>query len=200
MLITKIFTNIFGSNLLGIAFLIFVFEFFRNLIFTFTKRKNKKNIDIEKKVLEIKSNTELEYQEKKEKIKNLTNNYNGQLYFMIVLITIVLGVLFYIDVYSFISISKLKVLDSNNRISIFGIYILILILRLFYNYKLNKGYKIKKMDIISIIINIITVFLFIMYDKTMAIPTIIMCSYTSSFISNIIIDIFDILRRKKYEE
>ena len=128
-------------------------------------------------------------------IKNLTDQYNGHIYFTIVFIFIICSIFLYSDIYLYISKNKLTFMQNSNKIVIFAIYLGLVILRLFYNYKINKGYNIKKTDIITLFLNLVTVFLFILFDRTMAIPTIIMCSYIASFISNIFIDIFDTLRR-----
>ena len=194
-MITKLFIDIFNYKLIGIAFLIFIFEFLKNIIFTFTKRKNKKNILIEKEISKIKKDTTLENEEKSNMIKNLTDQYNGHIYFIIVFIFIICSIFLYSDIYLYISKNKLTFMQNSNKIVIFAIYLGFVILRLFYNYKINKGYNIKKTDIITLFLNLVTVFLFILFDRTMAIPTIIMCSYTTSFISNVFIDIFDTLRR-----
>ena len=194
-MVTKLFINIFNYKLIGIAFIIFIFEFLKNIIFTFTKRKNKKNILIEKEISKIKKDTTLENEEKSNMIKNITNQYNVHIYFTREFIFIICSIFLYSDIYLYISKNKLTFMQNSNKIAIFAIYLGLVILRLFYNYKINKGYNIKKTDIITLFLNLVTVFLFILFDRTMVIPTIIMCSYTTSFISNVFIDIFDTLRR-----
>ena len=194
-MITKLFINIFNYKLIGIAFIIFIFEFLKNIIFTFTKRKNKKNILIEKEISKIKKDSTIENEDKISMIKNLTDQYNGHIYFIIVSLFIICSIFLYSDIYFYINKNKLTFIQNSNKIIIFTIYFTLVILRLSYNYKINKGYNIKKSDILFILLNLATVFLFILFDKTMAIPTIIMCSYTTSFISNVFIDIFDTLRR-----
>lgn len=194
-MITKLFINIFNYKLIGIAFIIFIFEFLKNIIFTFTKRKNKKNILIEKEISKIKKDSTIENEDKISMIKNLTDQYNGHIYFIIVSLFIICSIFLYSDIYFYINKNKLTFIQNSNKIIIFTIYFTLVILRLSYNYKINKGYNIKKSDILFILLNLATVFLFILFDRTMAIPTIIMCSYTTSFISNVFIDIFDTLRR-----
>lgn len=194
-MITKLFINIFNYKLIGIAFIIFIFEFLKNIIFTFTKRKNKKNILIEKEISKIKKDSTIENEDKISMIKSLTDQYNGHIYFIIVSLFIICSIFLYSDIYFYINKNKLTFIQNSNKIIIFTIYFTLVILRLSYNYKINKGYNIKKSDILFILLNLATVFLFILFDRTMAIPTIIMCSYTTSFISNVFIDIFDTLRR-----
>lgn len=194
-MVTKLFINIFNYKLIGIAFIIFIFEFLKNIIFTFTKRKNKKNILIEKEISKIKKDSTTENEDKISMIKNLTDQYNGHIYFIIVSLFIICSIFLYSDIYFYINKNKLTFIQNSNKIIIFTIYFTLVILRLLYNYKINKGYNIKKSDILFILLNLATVFLFILFDKTMAIPIIIMCSYIASFISNIFIDIFDALRR-----